>query len=47
MMLPACQTLDLQFEKGILYLTFTEDHLAFVINLGAARRTGLDISAIS
>ena len=30
---------------GILYLTFAEDHLAFVINLGAARRTGLDISA--
>ena len=30
---------------GILYLTFAEDHLAFVVNLGAARRTGLDISA--
>lgn len=30
---------------GILYLTFVENHLAFIINLGAARRTGLDISA--
>ena len=45
MCLPLAKKKPFAHNGGILYLTFAEDHLAFVINLGAARRTGLDISA--
>lgn len=39
------QTGDFAQRGGILDLTFDEDHLAFIVNLAAARNTDLDISA--
>jgi hypothetical protein len=32
-------------EGGILHLTFEDDHLAFIVNLGSARRAQIEISA--
>ena len=32
-------------DGGILLLTFEDDHLAFVVNIDASRKAGIEISA--